>query len=103
MFSDTEYSDERALMIARVMQQIKDKIETTDGVSYVQQYHIHKGLKLFKEKGEAAATKEMEQLIKRNCFSPMHVKDLSELIVDEIFVPFSFAKKHSELLGFRQN
>ena len=78
MFSDTEYSDERALMIARVMQQIKDKIETTDGVSYVQQYHIHKGLKLFKEKGEAAATKEMEQLIKRNCFSPIHVEELSE-------------------------
>ena len=34
MFSDTEYSDERALMIARVMQQIKDKIETTD------EYHM---------------------------------------------------------------
>jgi len=78
MFSDTKYSDESALMIARVMQQIKDKIETSDGVSYIQQYYITKGLKLFKEEGEAAANKEMEQLIKRNCFSPVHVEDLSE-------------------------
>ena len=59
------------------MQQIKEKIETTDGVSYVQQYYITKGLKLFKEEGETAATKEMEQLLKRNCFSSIHVENLS--------------------------
>ena len=77
IFSDTKYSDDRALMIARVMQQIKEKIEL-DGVSFIQQYYITKGLKLFKEEGEEAAIKEMEMMLQRNCFSPIHVEDLSE-------------------------
>ena len=77
IFSDKEYPDENALMMARVMQQIKDKVET-DGVSFIQQYYITKGLKLFKEDGEEAAIKELEMMLRRNCFSPVHVEDMSE-------------------------
>merc|ERR1711935_576412 len=37
-----------------------------------------KGLKLFKEDGEEAAIKELEMMLRRNCFSPTHVEDMSE-------------------------
>jgi len=77
IFSDTKYSDDRALMIARVMQQIKEKIEL-DGTAFIQQHYLNKGLKLFKESGEEAALNEMEMMLKRNCFSPIHIEALSD-------------------------
>jgi len=77
IFSDTKYSDDKALTIARVMQQIREKIET-DGMSFIQQYYVTKGLKKFGKDGETAALKELEMMLKRNCFSPIHVESLSD-------------------------
>ena len=39
-------------------------------------YYI-KGLKVFGEHGHEAATKEMDQLHRRNCFTPISVKDMT--------------------------
>ena len=46
--------------------------------SFAQQYILEKGLKKFGNKGEQAAYKEMEQLHKRTCFTPILVKDMTE-------------------------
>ena len=42
-----------------------------------QQYLINKGIKIFGEAGATAATKELDQLHRRHCFEPIHVKDLT--------------------------
>ena len=73
----TEYSVERARLIAQMMQQIKDRVDSFDGVSFIQQYYITKGLKVFGNKGHDAAMKELDQLVKRNCWSPIDVATLS--------------------------
>jgi len=72
-----EYARERASLIAQVMQQIKDRVTGLDGVNFIQQFYITKGLKIFKEKGHAAAMKELKQLIERNCWRAVHVKDMT--------------------------
>ena len=69
----TDYSAERARLIAQTMQQIKDRVNSFDGVSFIQQYYITKGLKVFGDKGHEAAMKELDQLVKRNCWSPIDV------------------------------
>ena len=48
------------------------------GASYLQQYILQKGLKVFQEAGEEAATKEMDQLHKRNCFTPVSIKEMTD-------------------------
>ncbi|MGC8561492.1 MAG: hypothetical protein ACP5O1_12560 [Phycisphaerae bacterium] len=50
---------------------------TMYGSCYGQQYILQKGLKKFKKAGEDAASKELEQLHKRNRFTPMNVTKLS--------------------------
>ena len=64
------------MMIARVMTEINSKA-TTHGASFGQQYMLKKGLKKFKERGDAAVTKELDQLHQRNCFSPVDIATLS--------------------------
>ncbi|CAJ1968087.1 unnamed protein product [Cylindrotheca closterium] len=61
------YNVDESLVISRVMQQICDKVYTRDGVSFIQQYYLNKGLKIFKERGKEAALKELDQLIKQSC------------------------------------
>ena len=57
-------------------QHINNRV-TTRGASFVQQFLLHKGLKVFGEHGHEAATKEMDQLHRRNCFTPISVKDMT--------------------------
>ena len=45
--------------------------------SFVQQYMLKKGLKKFGGEGEKATYKEMEQMHKQTCFTPVLVKDLT--------------------------
>ena len=71
------YNVNDALAAARVMQEIRDGINGRDGVSYLQQYYLNKGLKIFKDRGKEAALQELEQLIKRSCWSPISVKGLT--------------------------
>jgi len=58
------------------MQQIRDKIQS-NGISFIQQYYITTGLKVCKERRNEAALKELEMMLKRNCFVPIHVKDMT--------------------------
>ena len=72
-----EYAPDKAALIAQVMQQIKDRVHGLDGVNFIQQFYITKGLKKFKDKGRAAAMKELKQLIERNCWDPIAVSELT--------------------------
>jgi hypothetical protein len=77
-----EYDVDEALVVARVIQQIRDGVnggvKGQDGVSFIQQYYLNKGLKIFKERGKDAAMKELDQLVKRSCWTPISIKDLKE-------------------------
>ena len=46
--------------------------------SFAQQYMLDAGLKKFGNKGEQATYKEIEQLHKRTCFTPVSIKDMTE-------------------------
>ncbi|CAJ1966431.1 unnamed protein product [Cylindrotheca closterium] len=72
------YNVDEALVISRVMQQIRDEVYTRDGVSFIQQHYLNKGLKIFKERGKEAALKELDQLIKRSCWTPISIGELTE-------------------------
>jgi hypothetical protein len=71
-----EYNPQLAMVIARCIADINTKA-TAQGESFGQQYILQKGLKKFKKSGEDAAAKELDQLHKRNCFSPINVSELS--------------------------
>ena len=58
---DVEYKNTHAMLIARCMDDINNRV-TTRGASFAQQFLLHKGLKVFGEHGHEAATKEMDQL-----------------------------------------
>ena len=73
---DVEYKNTHAMLIARCMDDINNRV-TTRGASFAQQFLLHKGLKVFGEHGHEAATKEMDQLHRRNCFTPISVKDMT--------------------------
>ena len=49
---------------------------TLEGVSFGQQYILQKGLKVFGKRASAASMKELDQLHKRNCFTPISVTDI---------------------------
>ena len=72
------YEDSEAMLIARCMMQIRDKFTTKKGVQFIQQYYLNKGLKIFGEEGKAAVSKELEQLLRRQCFRPESIKNLSQ-------------------------
>ena len=73
---DEEYKTELAMVIARFMVEINSKA-TVKGASYAQQYILQKGLKVFGGRGTKAATKEVDQLHQRTCFTPMHIGALA--------------------------
>ena len=50
----------------------------SDLAQYAQQYVYEKGIKLFGERGEQAATKEWDQLHRRKCFVPVDISTLTE-------------------------
>ena len=73
---DLEYKAGEAMLFARIMVDIQNKV-TEHGASFAQQYMLHKGLKVFGERGREGANKEMDQMHRRNCFSPISVKDMT--------------------------
>ena len=94
-----EYSPDKADIIARIMVQIHEGVaekgfgfiqehanrNTNSGASvksaleqYAQQYVYEKGIKLFRERGEQAATKEWDQFHRRKCFVPVDIASLTE-------------------------
>ena len=46
------------------------------GASFAQQYILKKGLKVFGKRGHEASKKELDQLHRRNCFTPISVAKL---------------------------
>ncbi|CAJ1950474.1 unnamed protein product [Cylindrotheca closterium] len=75
-----KYDADKALVVARVIQQIRDGvnggINGQDGVLFIQQYYLNKRLKIFKERGKDAAMKELDQLIKRSSWTPISIEKL---------------------------
>ena len=74
---DRWYTPQMAMVIARIMTDMNSKA-TIQGASFAQQYIVQRGLKKFGERGEAAATKEMNQLHRRNCFTPIDVATMTD-------------------------
>ena len=80
--SDTvEYNPDLAQMIGQIMVDINSSV-TRRGLdiveTFAQQYMLERGLKKFGNEGEKATYKEMEQLHKRTCFTPISIKELSK-------------------------
>ena len=76
-----EYDYTRAMLIARLMTDVNSRVTTTGKPFmrvYGQQYVLQKGLKLFGERGQAGAEKELEQLHKRECFTPIDISKLTD-------------------------
>ncbi|MGC9193789.1 MAG: hypothetical protein ACP5FQ_07895 [Thermoplasmata archaeon] len=71
-----KYDHQYAMLIANCMAEINAKT-TMYGSCYGQQYILQKGLKKFEKAREDAASRELEQLHKSNCFTPMDVTKLS--------------------------
>ena len=74
---DVEYASSRASMIARVMYNLNQEARVY-GTSFGQQYILQVGLKHFGEAGYTAAVKEMEQMYKRHCFTPISIGELTK-------------------------
>ena len=76
-----EYVPKEAEVVARLMTAINDNVMQTGvtGVKAVfgQQYVIQKGLKEFGDAARVGAMKELDQLHKRNCFSPIEVNKMT--------------------------
>jgi len=71
-----EYGFNFAMLITRMMTEFQDRV-SVHGASFAQQYILKKGLKKFGECGEAASSKEMDQLHRRNCFTPILVSTMT--------------------------
>jgi hypothetical protein len=48
------------------------------GLSFGQQYFLQKGLKVVGPRGKQAIKKELDQLVKRDCFTPVWIGDMSD-------------------------
>ena len=71
-----EYGTDEALIAARLMTEIQARASMV-GYSFAQQYMLKKGLQVFGDNGENAAKKELDQLHRRTCFSPLAISKLT--------------------------
>ena len=74
---DIEYEPQMASLIAQLIVDINTKA-TNDEIAFAQQFILKKGLKEFGDAGYEAALKEVAQLHKRTCFTPLPVKELTD-------------------------
>jgi FKBP-type peptidyl-prolyl cis-trans isomerase len=61
---------------------LRDKVEVEPchvQTQHVVTYSLKKGVKKFREKAKEAAIKEMQQMIDRECFEPVHQEELKEI------------------------
>ena len=72
-----EYKAEDSLLMARLIGDLSYQANTNE-TCFVQQYMLQKGLKVYGERGKEAAVQELTQLYKRNCFTPIAIKDLTQ-------------------------
>jgi hypothetical protein len=74
---DCEYNEKLVPVMAACMIQINSKVQI-EGASYAQQYVLQKGLKAFGARGMEGSNKELDQLHRRNCFSPLSPCEMTE-------------------------
>ena len=76
-----EYGPEEAVLVARIMTGINNYVmregAPTEEKTFGQQYVIQKGIKMYGENAINAAMKELDQLHKRQCFTPVPIKERS--------------------------
>ena len=75
--NEENYSTNDAALYARLIHDI-NKATTKSGHVFSQQYKLKKGLQKYGEKGKEATMMELDQLHKRNCFTPINIDDLKE-------------------------
>ena len=73
-----EYETEQSPLIAKLIGDINHNVNMK-GKCFAQQYMLPRGLKIFGSKGKEAAIQELTQLCKRNCFSPISIKDMTRI------------------------
>ena len=71
-----EYNHYQAIAMARLINEFRERVNIK-GYSYAQQYILNKGLKMFGNRGKKALMTELDQLYRRNCFTPVSIKDMS--------------------------
>ena len=71
-----EYNHYQAIAMARFINEFRERVNIK-GYSYAQQYILNKGLKMFGNRGKKALMTELDQLCRRNCFTPVSIKDMS--------------------------
>ena len=104
--NEIEYTGDTAMVWARLISEIRNGVNMF-GAAFIakfcggQQYLINKGIKVFGEAGATAATKELDQLHRRHCFEPIHVKDLtpSERRKAQVALMFLTRKRDDSIKG----
>jgi hypothetical protein len=79
--NDIEYDMMEEKLFAMVITQIRQKIRCQCQEvqsQHVITYSLSKGMKKFGSQAEEAAMKEMEQMIERDCFEPIHREEYRE-------------------------
>jgi hypothetical protein len=71
-----EYNEDIAIVAARTIENLNYEV-SQKGAAFSQQYILKKGLKKFGDNGKKAATEELDQLHKRNCFEPIDVATMT--------------------------
>ena len=71
-----QYSAESGRVIAELMKEIRDGVQV-EGHSYAQRFYMKKGIEVYGKKAIEGYKKELDQMLKRNAFEPMDVKELT--------------------------
>ena len=76
-----EYDAEEAVLVARIMAGINNYImregAPSEEKTFGQQYVIQKGIKMYGEDAINSAMKELDQLHRRQCFTPVSLKEMT--------------------------
>jgi hypothetical protein len=71
-----EYNPSDAMLMARLINDLNINI-MEKGASFAQQYLLNKVIKVFGQRGCDASKKEMDQLHRRSCFTPISVAEMT--------------------------
>jgi hypothetical protein len=66
------------MLMARLIYDLNTRI-VREGASFAQQYLLNKGLKIFRQKGQDASKKKMDQLHQRSCFTPKSIAEMTQI------------------------
>ena len=76
-----EYAEEKAMLIGQLIVRLQHGAQMLGAnifKCYGQQHIYERGLKLFGEEGQDAAVSEMDQMVKRVCFTPINISEMSD-------------------------